>query len=110
MEEEDIRYDVFTMIYEMLFDNIELRVRLNKVSGRLISQATLNIDKTVSQFFRKNQKQVFNNIKLNESNFRNKLNEIKKGKRTFKFFDRKNDDSFADEVSLDDYDDEYNSE
>jgi len=27
MDEEDVRYDVFEMIYEMLFDNIQLRVK-----------------------------------------------------------------------------------
>lgn len=27
MDEEDVRYDVFAMIYDMLFDNIQLRVK-----------------------------------------------------------------------------------
>lgn len=27
IDEEDVRYDVFQMIYEMLFDNIELRIK-----------------------------------------------------------------------------------
>jgi hypothetical protein len=54
MDEEDVRYDVFQMIYEMLFDNIELRVKQNKLSGRVLSQSQLNIEKTVANFFRKN--------------------------------------------------------
>jgi hypothetical protein len=27
MDEEDVRYDIFSMIYDMLFDNIELRIK-----------------------------------------------------------------------------------
>lgn len=37
MDEEDVRYDVFSMIYDMLFDNIELRVKQNKLSARVLS-------------------------------------------------------------------------
>jgi hypothetical protein len=37
MDEEDVRFDVFSMIYDMLFDNIELRVKQNKLSARVLS-------------------------------------------------------------------------
>ena len=58
MDEEDVRYDVFQMIYEMLFDNIELRVKQNKLNSRIISQSQLNIEKTVSNFFKKTHKTI----------------------------------------------------
>ena len=54
LDEEDVRYDIFEMIYEMLFDNIMLRVKQNKLSSRVIAQSTINIDKTVSQYFKEN--------------------------------------------------------
>ena len=37
MDEEDVRFDVFSMIYDMLFDNIELRGKQNKLSARVLS-------------------------------------------------------------------------
>jgi hypothetical protein len=37
LDEEDVRYDVFIMIYDMLFDNILLRVKQNKLSSRILS-------------------------------------------------------------------------
>ena len=58
MDEDDVRYDVFSMIYDMLFDNIQLRVKQNKLSSRVLSQSQLNIDKAVSGYFRKNQKSL----------------------------------------------------
>lgn len=45
IDEEDVRYDVFTMVYDMLFDNIQLRVKQNGLSQRLLAQSQLNIDK-----------------------------------------------------------------
>ena len=44
MDEEDVRYEVFVMIYDMLFDNIQLRVKQNKLSGRVLAQSQLNMD------------------------------------------------------------------
>ena len=37
MDEEDVRFDIFSMIYDMLFDNIQLRVKQNKLSGRILT-------------------------------------------------------------------------
>jgi hypothetical protein len=37
LDEEDVRYDVFEMIFEMLQDNILLRVKQNKLSSRILS-------------------------------------------------------------------------
>jgi len=39
MDEDDVRYEVFAMIYDMLFDNIQLRVKQNKLSARVLSQS-----------------------------------------------------------------------
>lgn len=50
IEEDDIRYDVFSMIYEMLFDNIELRVKQNKLNTRILGQSQLTLDKTVHTY------------------------------------------------------------
>lgn len=36
LDEEDVRYDVFQMIYEMIYDNIMLRVKQNKLSSRIL--------------------------------------------------------------------------
>tara|TARA_B110000285_G_scaffold211132_1_gene253558 strand:- start:84 stop:302 length:219 start_codon:yes stop_codon:yes gene_type:complete len=52
LDEEDVRYDVFEMIFEMLQDNILLRVKQNKLSSRILSQSQLNIDKTISNYFK----------------------------------------------------------
>jgi|TARA_B110000285_G_C14804917_1_gene459221 regulator of replication initiation timing len=37
MDEEDVRYDVFNSIYNMLHDNIQLRMKNNKLSKRILS-------------------------------------------------------------------------
>ena len=37
IEEEDVRYDIFIMIYEMIIDNINLRRKINKLYFRLIA-------------------------------------------------------------------------
>ena len=58
MDEDDVRYDVFSMIYDMLFDNMQLRVKQNKLSSRVLSQSQLNIDKAVSGYFKRNHKEV----------------------------------------------------
>lgn len=96
----------------MLFDNIELRVRQNKLSGRLISQAQFNTDKAVINFFKKNQTSFIQGVKLQEDIFRKKLNSLKSGGKSLAFFSKKqSEDSFAAaESNLDDYDDEYDSE
>ena len=56
MDEEDVRYDVFSMIYEMLFDNIQLRVKQNKLSSRMLGQISLNLDHTVKEYIEKGPK------------------------------------------------------
>ena len=77
MDEEDVRYDVFQMIYEMLFDNIELRVKQNKLSGRVLSQSQLNIEKTVANFFRKNHTTISGASQLSATRFKARLLEAK---------------------------------
>ena len=52
IEEEDVRYDIFIMIFEMITDNINLRKRLNKLYLRLINQTELSIDKSVTKYYR----------------------------------------------------------
>lgn len=37
MDEDDVRFDIFSMIYEMLFDNVQLRIKQNKLSGRILT-------------------------------------------------------------------------
>ena len=59
MDEEDVRYEVFKTIYDMIYDNISLRVKMNKLSGRILNQASLNVDKTVANYFRKKHQALF---------------------------------------------------
>ena len=63
------------MIYDMLFDNIQLRVKQNKLSSRILTQANLNIDKMVTGYFRKNHKMINGAIELSSLKFRTKLQE-----------------------------------
>lgn len=51
MDEEDVRYDVFNSIYNMLHDNIQLRMKNNKLSKRILSQSELILDKSVTQSY-----------------------------------------------------------
>lgn len=37
MDEDDVRFDIFSMIYDMLFDNVQLRIKQNKLSGRILT-------------------------------------------------------------------------
>lgn len=53
IEEEDVRHDIFKMIYEMITDNINLRKKQNKLYLRLIAQSELSIDKSVTKYYRK---------------------------------------------------------
>ena len=53
IEEEDVRYDIFIMIFEMITDNINLRKRQNKLYLRLINQTELSIDKSVTKYYRR---------------------------------------------------------
>ena len=43
LDEEDVRYDVFTKIYGMLHDNIDLRLKSNKLSMRLLALSNLKV-------------------------------------------------------------------
>jgi hypothetical protein len=52
IEEEDVRYDIFIMIFEMITDNINLRKRQNKLYLRLINQTELSIDESVTKYYR----------------------------------------------------------
>lgn len=58
MDEEDVRYDIFSIIYKMLFDNIQLRLQLNKSSQRILNLSQVKIDTTVSGYFRKEHKTI----------------------------------------------------
>lgn len=73
MDEEDVRYDVFCKIYDMLFDNIQLRVKQNKLSSRLLTQSQLNLDKTAAQFFREHHHTLRSNLEMATNNFRDRL-------------------------------------
>ncbi len=73
MDEEDVRYDVFNVIYDMIFDNIDLRTKLNKLSLRVLDQSSMNIDKTVVNFFRRKQEALFGFTSLQSANFRERL-------------------------------------
>lgn len=73
IDEEDVRYDVFQMIYEMLFDNIELRTKQNKLNSRIISQSQLNIEKTISNYFKKNHKTIIGVAQHNSIMFKQRL-------------------------------------
>ena len=77
MDVEDIRFDVFDQIYSMIIDNIDLRIKLNKMSGRILSQASLNVDKTVANYFRKNHHTQTGLNNLETAKFRAKLLEQK---------------------------------
>lgn len=50
LDEEDVRYSVFEKIYSMLFDNIALRLKQNKLSQRLLAQSQLNILKITQAY------------------------------------------------------------
>ena len=116
MDEEDVRYDVFQMIYEMLFDNIELRVKQNKLSGRVLSQSQLNIEKTVANFFRKNHTTISGASQLRTVRFQAKLLEAKNKGRAPKTDTRgatpggKADSDSLAASGLDSEEDEYGSE
>ena len=73
MDEEDIRFDVFNQIYSMIIDNIDLRIKLNKMSGRVLAQASLNVDKTVTNYFRKKHHTLTGFSNLQTAKFRAKL-------------------------------------
>ena len=59
MDEDDVRYDIFKMIYEMIFDNIKLRIKINKLSTRILSLASIKVDKSVTNYFRKKNQALF---------------------------------------------------
>ena len=59
MDEDDVRYDVFNVIYDMIFDNIDLRTKMNKLGMRVLDLASMDIDKTVVNFFRRKQEALF---------------------------------------------------
>jgi hypothetical protein len=52
IEEEDVRYDIFIMIFDMISDNINLRKKLNKLYLRLIAQTELSIDEPATKYYR----------------------------------------------------------
>ena len=80
MDEEDVRYDVFSMIYDMLFDNIHLRQKHNKLSTRIMTLAQSNLDKTVSNFFHAHNKTVSGAVALATAKFKTDIyNEMKNG-------------------------------
>jgi len=70
MDEEDVRFDVFSMIYDMLFDNIQLRVKQNKLSQRILALSQLNLDKAAASYFKKTQKTYLEQITIKSDKFR----------------------------------------
>jgi regulator of replication initiation timing len=67
MDEEDVRFDVFDSIYNMLHDNIQLRIKNNKLSKRILSQSELILDKSVTQNY---------NFDKNNKEFKDKIAEL----------------------------------
>ena len=77
LDEDDVRYDIFKMIYEMIFDNIKLRIKINKLSTRILSLASIKVDKSVTNYFRKKNQALFAFNELQTTKFRSKLLEAK---------------------------------
>mgnify|MGYP006906976781 CR=1 FL=1 len=73
-----MRYDVFQMIFEMILDNILLRVKQNKLSSRILSQSQLNIDKTINTYFKASHNTHQKAILFAQMNFEEKLDAAKK--------------------------------
>lgn len=46
LDEEDVRYDIFTKIYAMLYDNIQLRMKNNKLSARVLTLSQFKVFET----------------------------------------------------------------
>lgn len=77
IDEEDVRFDVFSMIYDMLYDNIQLRVKQNKLSQRVLNQSQLNLDKTSANFFRQNQASVSSTLEIDTNKFLEQLRKMR---------------------------------
>ena len=77
IDEEDVRFDVFSMIYDMLYDNIQLRVKQNKLSQRVLNQSQLNLDKTSANFFRQNQTSVSSTLDIDTNKFFEQLRKMR---------------------------------
>ena len=53
IEKDDIRYDIFSMIYEMILDNINLRLKQNNYIEGILEQTNQKMEKYVFQFQKK---------------------------------------------------------
>ena len=56
LEKDDLRYDIFKMIYEMIEDDIQLRLKLNNYAEGILEQTNQKLEKFVNYF----QKQSVN--------------------------------------------------
>lgn len=113
MDEEDVRYDVFNVIFDMIFDNIDLRTKVNKLSLRVLDQANMNIDKTVVNFFRRKQEALFGFTSLQTAAFRERLLETKQAEKgpAGMFKDTQSYMQAASSLKTDeDFDDEFSDE
>ena len=81
MDEEDVRYDVFSMIYDMLFDNIQLRSKMNKLSTRIMNLSQSTLEKTVHTYFKQHHKTVSSAVALATAKFKTELYQEVKNSR-----------------------------
>ena len=61
----------------MLFDNIQLRVKQNALSSRLLQQAQLNVDVVVSQYFKGQKNDHLKELDRAAQQFRDQLTQAK---------------------------------
>eukprot|EP00347_Sterkiella_histriomuscorum_P003242 403365044 len=58
IEKDDIRYDIFKMIYEMILDNISLRLKQNNYIEGILEQTNQKMEKYVYNFQRRIQEEM----------------------------------------------------
>ena len=50
LEKDDLRYDIFKMIYEMIVDDINLRLKLNNYAEGILEQTNQKLEKFANYF------------------------------------------------------------
>jgi hypothetical protein len=50
VDKDDLRYDIFKMIYEMIADNIALRLKINGYAEGILEQTNQKLDRYVNMF------------------------------------------------------------
>jgi len=53
VEKDDLRYDIFRMVYEMILDNINMRLKVNDYIEGILEQTNQKMDKLAQGFSRK---------------------------------------------------------